>query len=76
MVAIASAILAENDILIFDEPTSGLDHRHMVATSKLFKKLKEMGKSIFIVTHDGELIENCCTCQLNIADHKTYLYRL
>ena len=32
-VAIASAILAGKEILIFDEPTSGLDFRHMEQTA-------------------------------------------
>ncbi len=60
-VAIASAILAEKSILIFDEPTSGLDYRHMMQTSELLHQLKQQGKTLFIITHDPELILNCCT---------------
>ncbi len=73
-VAICSAVLAGKDILIFDEPTSGLDYQHMVGTAKLFEELCSLGKSVFIITHDNELIERCCTCELNIADGKAGLY--
>ena len=58
-VAIASAILAKKEILVFDEPTSGLDYRHMEQTAKLIASLK--GKqTVLIVTHDSELIQRCC----------------
>lgn len=60
-VAIASAILADKSILIFDEPTSGLDYRHMLQTSGLLQDLRRQGKTVFIITHDPELIVNCCT---------------
>ena len=73
-VAICSAVLAGKDILVFDEPTSGLDYRHMLSTAELFKDLRGMGKSVFIITHDSELIERCCTCELNIVGGKANLY--
>ena len=73
-VAICSAVLAGKDILVFDEPTSGLDYQHMVGTAELFKELRGMGKSVFIITHDNELIEKCCTCELNIVGGKAGLY--
>lgn len=64
-VAIASAILAGKEILIFDEPTSGLDFRHMEQTAALLSSLK--GKqTVLIVTHDPELIQRCC-------DHIVYI---
>ncbi len=73
-VAICSSVLAGKELLIFDEPTSGLDDRHMRETAELFRELRAMGKSIFIITHDRELIERCCTCELHIADGKATLY--
>lgn len=59
-VAIASAIASERPILIFDEPTSGLDLEHMHQVSESLKKLKAIGKSILVITHDHELINDCC----------------
>ncbi len=60
-VAIGSAIASKKQIVVFDEPTSGLDYRHMWEVSKNLKRLQKMGKSLFIITHDPELIYSCCT---------------
>lgn len=64
-VAVASAILADKDILIFDEPTSGLDFHNMEQTASLISSLKGR-KTVFIVTHDLELIVRCCTHILHL----------
>ena len=75
-VAIASAVLAGKDVLIFDEPTSGLDYRHMVQTARLFAGLQAMGKSVLIITHDRELIQKCCTCEMVMTEAGARLYRI
>lgn len=64
-VAVASAILAEKSILVFDEPTSGLDYRHMQQTARLISSLRGR-KTVFVVTHDPELIVRCCTHVLHL----------
>lgn len=51
-VAIASAIASDRTILILDEPTSGLDFKNMKEVSNEMIRLKENGKTIFIITHD------------------------
>ena len=65
--AIASAMLADKEILLFDEPTSGLDFKHMEQTSKLLSSLKNR-KTVFVVTHDPELISRCCTHIIRIEN--------
>ncbi len=60
-VAIASAIASEKEIILFDEPTSGLDLRHMKEVSDNLKQLQQMGKILFIISHDPELILGSCT---------------
>lgn len=75
-VAIVSAILAEKEILIFDEPTSGLDYRHMIQTAECFKQLKSMGKSVLIISHDWELINKCCTYEMNFSQGRAFLYKM
>lgn len=67
-VAIASAIAAKAQILLFDEPTSGLDYRHMCEVADLLKKLAVDGKTIFVSTHDPELIALCCDRVIRITD--------
>ena len=59
--AIASAIAAERPIVFLDEPTSGLDYRHMKEVAELLKSLQKSGKTVYVITHDPELICECCT---------------
>lgn len=58
--AIATAMVSDRDIIFFDEPTSGLDYYHMQEVAKNMLELKKERKTIFIITHDYELIEECC----------------
>lgn len=60
-VAIASAIASDRDMIIFDEPTSGLDLRHMHQVAALLEHLQRQGRSVLVITHDPELIVQCCT---------------
>ncbi len=64
-VAIASALLAGKEFLVFDEPTSGLDFYHMERTAELLSSLGG-DKAVFIVTHDPELIVRCCDYVLHM----------
>jgi energy-coupling factor transport system ATP-binding protein len=59
-VAIASALAANSEILLFDEPTSGLDYAHMKAVSELLTDLAKDNRVIIVSTHDPELISLCC----------------
>lgn len=59
-VAVASALLSGKDLLVFDEPTSGMDFQNMERAAALIRSLR--GKaSVFVVTHDPEFVERCCT---------------
>ncbi|MFB1050015.1 ABC transporter ATP-binding protein [Paraliobacillus sp. JSM ZJ581] len=71
-VAIASAIASERDIIIFDEPTSGLDFRHMIQVAENIDKLKKLGKTILIITHDLELILKTCDHILHLKNGQVY----
>lgn len=59
-VAVAVSMICGKDLLVFDEPTSGLDFDSMAQVAGLIRRLSEMGKVIFIVTHDFEFV--CRTC--------------
>lgn len=59
-VAVAGAMASLRDYIIFDEPTSGLDYFHMRQVADCIKNLQEKGKTIFLITHDIELIYSCC----------------
>lgn len=59
-VAVASALSSDKNILVFDEPSSGLDYHHMIEVAENLKTLSDLGKTIFLITHDPELIAECC----------------
>ena len=67
-VAIARALCSQAKIILFDEPTSGLDYRHMLEVSNCLKKLSAIGKTSLIITHDPELIAECCDYFIFIED--------
>ena len=58
--AIASGIASTKPIIIFDEPTCGLDFAHMKGVAGEITKLRAIGKTVIIVTHDLEFILFCC----------------
>ena len=67
-VAIASAIASKRSILFFDEPTSGLDYRHMKEVANILRQVREMGITLYVITHDLELILECCTDIVHFED--------
>lgn len=65
-IAIGCALTSKRNLLVFDEPTSGLDYYHMKEVSKILKELQSSGKSIFIISHDSELLASCCTYLVSV----------
>lgn len=59
-VALASAIIAGKEILIYDEPTSGLDYENMLKMCRLVSEKKSDCYCTLIITHDPELILGAC----------------
>ena len=62
---------SDKEILVFDEPTSGLDYHHMLEVADNLQRLSDMGKTLFIITHDPELIAKCCNYFVFIEHGKT-----
>ncbi len=67
-VAVACAVASQRDYIVFDEPTSGLDYYHMQQVANCVKRLQKKGKTVFIITHDIELIYLCCNYVLWVDD--------
>ncbi|MDO4265658.1 MAG: energy-coupling factor ABC transporter ATP-binding protein [Eubacteriales bacterium] len=67
-VAIASAIASKRSILFFDEPTSGLDYRHMKEVANVLRQVRDTGITVYVITHDLELILDCCTDIVHFED--------
>ncbi|MBQ6250285.1 ABC transporter ATP-binding protein [Ruminococcus sp.] len=67
-VAIASALAANSEILLFDEPTSGLDRAHMTAVAEMLAEIAKDNRVVIVSTHDPELISLCCDYTLCIEN--------
>ena len=66
--AIATALASGREILFMDEPTSGLDLKHMLEVSKLLKQLYAAGHTVCVITHDLELLLECCTDEIHFRN--------
>ena len=66
--AVASALVQDRKIFVFDEPTSGLDYKNMKNVANALTELQRKGKSVFVITHDLELIYQCCTSVIFFRD--------
>lgn len=58
--AIAQAIMENQDFLILDEPMNGLDNEGVEDMRKLFLELKDQGKTILVASHNPMDIEVLC----------------
>lgn len=56
-VSICCALLPDPQILFFDEPMIGLDPKAIKNTKKVFRDLKEQGKTILVSTHLIDSVE-------------------
>lgn len=57
---IARALATDPDILLLDEPAAGLNHNETSKLKYLIKKIKEMGRTIFLIEHDMSLVMDIC----------------
>lgn len=57
-VFIARALLQEADIYFMDEPFSGVDLATETIVMNILRQLKENGKTVFVVHHDLNSVEN------------------
>ena len=65
-VAVAGAICAGKEFLVYDEPTSGQDYQSMIAACDLIRAAAEEAFLSLVITHDMEFILNCCTSVLHL----------
>ena len=61
MVALASVVACEPDILVLDEPTSGLDYKECLQVMNMVKSLCEKGCAVLMVCHDMEVVLDFAT---------------
>ncbi len=59
--AIASALLADPDVLIFDEPTNGLDPLGIAEIRQLILDIRDMDKTIILASHLLDEVQKVCS---------------
>jgi energy-coupling factor transport system ATP-binding protein len=52
MIAMASIVAMDSDVVIFDEPTTGQDAVNIARMSRIIHTLTERGKTVVTITHD------------------------
>ena len=70
MIAIASALASDTDIILFDEPTSNLDVFYIEKIAQVLRKLKAAGKTIIISEHRLYFLKDIVDRALIIKDGK------
>ncbi len=56
---LARAFLQEADLYLFDEPTASLDGYHEKIISDSMKRLRDLKKTVFLVSHRPNLLRDC-----------------
>ena len=59
--AIASAMLADPDVLIFDEPTNGLDPLGIAEIRQLILDIRDLNKTIILASHLLDEVQKVCS---------------
>ena len=57
---LAQAFMEDQEILVLDEPMNGLDNQGVADMRKLFKELRDSGKTLLIASHNREDIDILC----------------
>ncbi|MGB3586017.1 MAG: ATP-binding cassette domain-containing protein [Tunicatimonas sp.] len=59
--AIASALLADPDVMILDEPTNGLDPQGIAEIRQLIVQIAQQGKTIILASHLLDEVQKVCS---------------
>lgn len=63
---IANAVASDAQLYVFDEPTSGVDYRNLMSISSLIRRLAGRGKSVLVISHDLEFINEVADRHLQL----------
>lgn len=70
--AIAQAIMENQEIIILDEPMNGLDIKGVETVRELLLDLKKEKKTILLTTHNAEDIDKICDHVYEMRDGKIF----
>ncbi len=58
MVALASVVVLNPEVVLLDEPTSGLDYRECMTVMETVREMAERGCAVIMVCHDMEVVSD------------------
>ena len=58
MVALASVVVLDPDVVLLDEPTSGLDYRECMTVMETVREMAGRGCAVIMVCHDMEVVSD------------------
>lgn len=68
MVALASVVVMEPDVVLLDEPTSGLDYRECMTVMGTVRAMADKGCAVVMVCHDMEVVSDFAERLIVMAD--------
>lgn len=68
--AIAQAIMEDQDLVLLDEPFNALDTKSNLEIINVINKLKEEDKTIFLISHQEEYLRKLCNEIYLVNDNK------
>ena len=68
MVALASVVVMEPEVVLLDEPTSGLDYRECMTVMETVREMAGKGCAVVMVCHDMEVVSDFAERVIVMAD--------
>lgn len=68
MVALASLVVLDPQVVLLDEPTSGLDYRECMTVMETVSEMAERGCAVIMVCHDMEVVSDFAQRLVVMAD--------
>lgn len=68
MVALASVVVLDPQVVLLDEPTSGLDYRECMTVMETVSEMAERGCAVIMVCHDMEVVSDFAQRLVVMAD--------
>ena len=70
LVAIASVLAMDTDVIILDEPTIAQDYKGKEIIRKIITNLSEHGKLVLAILHDMDFVAQCISKDMVLAHGK------
>jgi len=74
MLCLASVLAMDPAVVVMDEPNAGQDYHGMRLLASVIDRLKRMGKTTVIITHDMELVARECERAALMGDGELIAY--